>query len=440
VRASPGVRARLVGYFDIGESYGLDDDAFLAKEQTPEPDLAQVGINFPLGHGVVIDVLETEPDLIERWRAAAVKQPPRLNPDWGWSAELGVPAARFESELAALVESHPIAFCELRIHAVGTVYAELGFDSGMGIDHLDGVLRCFEFAAYTPAIADPLLEAAQRRVVSALRPTWTGLVKLSQRELPEAKPDTTGYVERLLFSSFSQVIECVDEGDEGVAALLNDGRPTIEFPVQGKLHYGWSTCILEPEPAAADPEDSIARMLACIRVAHVFLGTCEAFGRLLDSEMREQVGGYAKQTPGGRPPEELNRLRTLALAVVNLTEFHAVTPSAEDQEYFERFAENGRLERKRRSIRDAAEVLYSVQAAEEQHEGAKRQDVLNVIALLLASLTLLSVGALGYDFVRAGEPLIDERGDRVRLLVEFTLGVGILFALLVIGTRRRRGR
>jgi hypothetical protein len=33
-------------------------------------------------------------------------------------------------------------------------------------------------------------------------------------------------------------------------------------------------------------------MMLCVKIAHVFLGTCESFTRLFLGEIQEQVGGY----------------------------------------------------------------------------------------------------------------------------------------------------
>jgi hypothetical protein len=120
----------------------------------------------------------------------------------------------------------------------------------------------------------------------------------------------------------------------------------VEFEYHGDLHYSWPACVLvartftdRARQAEDPPEQEIARILACIQLAHVFVGTCDAFERLFLGEIDQQVDGYVRRRPGGRSPQELNRLRTLALAVVNLTNFTLVTEAKDDQDYFTRFAE-----------------------------------------------------------------------------------------------------
>jgi hypothetical protein len=449
------MRAGLVGYFDIGESYGLGDDVFPESERQREPDIGLVGINFPLGQGLLLDALEDAPAAVARWRAEAVKQVTRPEMETGWSEDLGVSRPEFDRTLETLIASHAIARCRLSIHAVGTVYTELQFAGGIELTYVEGVLSCFEFAAYTPAVADTLLAVARRRVASALGPKLTGLAELSRRDLPEVRTDRKGYAERMLFSSFTNVIACVDDGDDRLlpavteAMDLDDGEP-IDFEYHGRLHFGWATCVLEPkklngwedEPEASryTPEQQIERMEADIRVAHVFLGTTEAFTRLFVNEIHEQVGGYVAKKPAGRSPQELNRLRTLALAVVNLTDFDQVVPTSEDQAYFSAFKLHADIEDKHKAIQDATEVLYNVQVAETQGEESKRQRMLNVIVLLLTSLTIISVTADAYDFIRAEDFPIDRRVERMRLLIQFVIGLVVLVALAILATRAPRRR
>jgi uncharacterized membrane protein YidH (DUF202 family) len=158
------------------------------------------------------------------------------------------------------------------------------------------------------------------------------------------------------------------------------------------------------------------------------------------TEIHEQVGGYVAKKMAGRSPQELNRLRTLALAVVNLTDFDRVVPTDEDQTYFRKFNEKAEMERKHQAIQDATEVLYNVQVAETQGEESKRQRMLNVIVLLLTSLTLISVTSDAYNFIRAEDLLIDRRFDRTRVLIEFVIGLVILVMLAIFATRAPRRR
>ena len=79
-----------------------------------------------------------------------------------------------------------------------------------------------------------------------------------------------------------------------------------------------------------------------------------------------------------------------------------------------------------------------------QTEGARQGVNLSVQqSLLLTSLTLLSVSADAYDFVRAEQVIVSDRGERLRLVLEFVLGVCLLVAVvwyLVMSPRGKRRR
>jgi hypothetical protein len=302
-------------------------------------------------------------------------------------------------------------------------------------------------------MADMIYAAAERRAEAALLPDRRGLVALSERELPAIQHDAKGYKERPLFTGFTRVIACVDDGDDReVAAVLDaaglEPGDAIDFDYHGKLHYGWATCVLEPkalydweEKGEESPEDQVLRMVADIRVAQVFLGTCAAFTRLCTSEIHGQVGGYVGATHAGRTPQALNRLRTLALAVVNLTDFDQVAEADEDRAYFTRFSADAGIERKQRTIQEATETLYNVQVADLQQDDAKRQWTLSVIVGLLTSLTLISVTVDAYDFLRQGDRLIESQSHRGMILaVELLLIVAILAAFVTLALRVPRRR
>jgi hypothetical protein len=449
------MRPRLVSCFDIGESYGLGDEVFPEGERAALPDIGMVGIQFPLGAGLRVDLLDDR--VAPLWREAAVAQVARPEMELGWSPEAGVGRSAFLAELERLIGRQALTRCELYVHAVGTVYAQLQFGPGVPLPYLHGLLACFEFAGYTPPVADAVWQAAHRRVEAALGPGLTGLVALTRRPLPDVLIDAKGYAERMLFPWFTHVVACVDEGDEEHVASLKAAMSvvpgdSVEFEHHGTLHFG-PGYVIEPKQIAGwrdeggeqePPERQILRMEADVRVAHVFNGACDAFKQLFVNEVHEQVGGYVAGDPRGRSPVELNRLRALALAVVSLTDFDQVTVTDEDHEYFRRFSDDAGIERKHRSIQEATNVLYNVQAAELQNEEARRQTVLNWIVLLLTSLSVISVAAVGYDFIREDASLIAARAERAWVFALLTLVVALLVVVVMLVTRppnqRRRRR
>jgi hypothetical protein len=140
----------------------------------------------------------------------------------------------------------------------------------------------------------------------------------------------------------------------------------------------------------------------------------------------------------GRGPEELNRLRTLALAVVNVTQFNLVAQADEDRAYFAKFAAASDIDTHHRLIQDACELLHNVQLAQRQHEDARRQKLLNAVLLLLTSLTLVSVTVDGYSFIAGDGQLIPERSGRILALAALVLSLALTVGALLYATSGRR--
>ncbi|MGW1491865.1 hypothetical protein [Streptomyces sp. NPDC002402] len=449
------MRVGLVGYFDLGHSYGLGDSVFRDHMVAPEADIGVVGIRNPLGQGVMISLIDRSPEIVQLWRDAGVAQIRRPELDTGWSAHQSVARAEYDEHLERLIRRHPIRKCDLTVHAVGVVYIHFELESGIPVDRIPGISACFEYAAYTPVVARALYNAAVRLAVLAVAEHRGSLPVLTKRKPAAEITDARGYVESQLFKSMTNLVLCVDEDDQAhlpnlVAALGIESTDSIAFEYHGRLHYSWPACVIEPRTApgavvigqyAWSPEEEIARMMDCIQIAHVCQGACEAFLSLFLDEIREQVDGYVSEQRRGRNASSLNRLRTVALAVVNLTNFNLITQAAEDRQYFRKFGADALISETQQMLQDACETLYSAQEAEVQNELSTRQNILNSIVLVLASFALISTSVDSYDFIRDQNALIEHQAQRLRLLLELVMALVVLVLVVIILLNRpRRGR
>jgi hypothetical protein len=455
------MRLCMVSYFDVSESYGLGDDSFHAERLAAGYDLGEVGIANPLGRGVLVDVQRDYPGLLDEWKQAALIQVDRPESEIGYDSSVGSTRAQFSDRLKAAI-SGLIPRCHIMVLAVGVALLRMEFSAGIPMDLMRGVSRCCEYAAYTPAISAGLQSAAQQAARNAVRDMkQSKLMELTSRSKATVSRDSTGYEESSLLTKagFTNVLICVDAGDHEIAdraaRLFDLGEPTpdevVNFEFHGSLRFGWATCLVrarglqqwtgETETGQETPEQAVGRMLACIDIAHTFLGACEAFTSLFIAEMHAQVGGYAKAAPGGRRSQDLNRLRTLALALVSLTNFDLVTPTEEDQQYFRLFEKAANIGKKQSFIQDACEILYNVQEAEFQWQQDRRDRVLSYFLAGLTSLTLVSVMSDSYNFLGGqNTALIRSRSERLELLVAIG-ALGILLILLFIRSPfRRRNR
>lgn len=167
-----------------------------------------------------------------------------------------------------------------------------------------------------------------------------------------------------------------------------------------------------------------------------FQGACDAFEKLFFHETIHQADGYIKGKPGGRSHVELNRLRTLALAVVSLTNFAPVAVAEEDQAYFKAYNENAKLGDMHDLILTRCEILLNVQQAEAEEENARRELYLNTVVLTLTGFTLLSVLADTYGFLKGEEKWFNAFFERAGVLVVTILI--LVVTLLVLGNALRR--
>jgi hypothetical protein len=452
------MRLCLISYFDVSESYGLGDDSFLPERLAPGYDLSEVGIANPLGRGVLVDLQRDYPDLMSEWTEAALSQVDRPESEIGHHSNAGITRAQFGDRVKIAI-SRPISHCRLVILAVGVALLRLEFSEGIPVDLMRGVGRCYEYAAYTPAISAGLQSAAQQSARNAVRDMMRNrLIELTSRSKATVSGDSKGYEESSLLTTagFTSVLVCIDVGDLEIADQaarsfeLGDPAPdeVVNFEFHGSLRFDWATCLVEArglaewtgniETGQETPEQAVGRMLACIEIAHTFLGACEAFTSLFDAEMHAQVGAYARATLGGRSSQDLNRLRTLALALVSLTNFDLVTPTEEDQQYFRLFEKSAKIGKKQGFIQEACEILYNVQEAEFQWQQDRRDRILAYFLAGLTSLTLVSVMADSYNFIGGqNAALISSRVERLELLAAVGI-LGILFILLLTRPSFRR--
>ncbi|MFH8416653.1 hypothetical protein [Streptomyces collinus] len=433
----------------------MGDSIFRSDMVAPDPDIGVVGIRNPLGQGTTVSLTDRSPTIVQLWRDAAIAQVRRPELDTGWSAQQTVSRAEYDNNLEELIRQHPVRKCDLTVYAVGVVYLHFELDSGIPVDQISGVSECFEYAAYTPPVARALYAAAEWRAALAVMKNQGSLPALTKRKPAADITDARGYVESQLFKSMTHLVLCVDEGDQAQIPHLMESRgigsaDSIKFEYHGRLHYGWSACVVEPRtvPGAGavgqytwSPEEEIARMMDCVQIAHVCQGACEAFLSLFLDEIREQVDGYVSEQRRGRNASALNRLRTVALAVANLTNFNLITQAAEDREYFRKFGSDALIAETQQMLRDACETLYSAQEAEVQKELSGRQNVLNSIVLLLASFALISTTVDSYDFIRDEEALIAQQAHRVRFLAELVIALAsTVIAIILLLNRPWRNK
>ena len=437
------MRVALVTCFDVGVSYGLDDEIFPPALRKAPDEILEVGITNPLGEGLWCDVRTSHPAVIAAWCQAAREMALRPEMELGWVDANGVPRDAFTAAIASIIREEDVARCELTIYAVGTVLLWLEIGPGLHDDILNAVAKCWEYAAYRADIGKLLWETTLRAIPGSVRDHSAALNRLSERPEPEVQSDRTGYSELKLITSFTRVVLCIDAGDDSGESVCNrwqssDGqRAMVNFEYHGQLYFGWSTCVICPrdvhnEHDQAPAAQQIKRMVGCITIAHVFLGTCAAFERLFAAELKRQVGHYVGGRGAVRSARSLNQLRTLARAVISLTDYARVAETEEDQAYFAQFESFAHIANRHAVIKERCDVLYDVQLAEARAEDEdrkqleeQRQNRLNLAISFLTGLTFVAFLVDSFGFVWAGS---GSRADGLYL----RLGSVVLLLLTIL--------
>lgn len=442
------MRMSIIATFDVGCSYGLGDDSFLPAQRNPDPDIEWVGVNNPFGNGTTRDLDGPGRDLVERWRHLSIQELSRPVTETGWHPGMGVERDEFRARIQELIEKVVVTRCTVTVFSIGTAFLwlETSHDD-VDIDLVAGMLNCWEFAAYRPDVALQVLAATKDHLRGAVDPSRQDFAVLTRRAGPVTRRSGERY-ESTLFRAFTTVVDVAQDSAVEEKRLLSalgvDPDDGIEFEYHGTLFYSWAACVLRPR-GQDDPQQELQRLWECIRIAHVFQGALQAFRKIFDEEINSQVERYVDAKVKLRDLDELNRLRTVALAVVTLTNVERVTEADEDRDYFRRFWESAQLERSQQLLQDSVTVLYEVQAAETQEVRARRESSLNAVVVVLAFLTVISVTADAYNFVREEEVLLAPQSVRFHFLIYSVVLLTVLATLVVVrgarvGLARRRSR
>jgi hypothetical protein len=180
-------------------------------------------------------------------------------------------------------------------------------------------------------------------------------------------------------------------------------------------------------------------MLTCVRIAHTFLGACAAFESLLLDQTRTQAEGFLRGSAAGLTSRDLNRLRTLAEAVVSLTNYAEVAAADEDQLYFDCWEKHARIATRHGLLQARCEILYNVQQAETEASNTDRQQLLSYALFILTGLTCVSVFADSYGFMKDDDKhLVQDVLNRLLIILSLVGGVFVLLLFLMYWSGRTR--
>jgi hypothetical protein len=384
----------LLGCFDLGLSFGIDDHPFRDQArveefnrrsgltaQFPAPD-SPLGLASPIGTGLRIDL--NKHSLLRVWveKAQAINDTgdSELSNEW-WPA----PDTDLKERARELFTRCQSPTCYADVYSLGVMFLRLDCN-GLPAEPPPALVRFFqslEYAAYR-FVAPHLKQIAQDML--AVFCNRNRFEEASRRaNLDQVEPFD-------LIEGFVCVLRCdgVGQNQQAIAELqkYERQRPFTRLDLdEAVVSLGYAACVLETRT------QDFPRVYWLLQSALVFLQISRSFDSLFARYMAETLRSRLVDQEVVQDARFLSDLRTLAATVVELTNFAATTNNTSDLHLFTAFDRINKVSDRHARIRSTSEVFYTVQSELTRIEDKRRETWLNRILFLLTSLTTISVMA-----------------------------------------------
>jgi len=281
------------------------------------------------------------------------------------------------------------------------------------------IYRCYEYATYG-AYSSGTFRKAYRKMVSDTYSIFSnkdGYETLTRRKIPCD-----------FFPGYQLILMCTNQQDASLASgiLKNYDELTPLRMDDGKISLGWAAAIVEPSNV-----DYVSRILFLLKMAQVYYGICDGFERLFSHHISNSVRENLSGEKSVYDAVSLNRLRTIAHTVAEFTRFSALTQNISDQKLLTAFDQMGGLSQKIEHMASACEIFTNIQNEVLEQKQARRDKRLNVYAMALTALTIVSVLADMLSITSA----LEMKGWLILLKLGAILGLIILVIYLTFEGR-----
>ncbi|OPZ98815.1 MAG: hypothetical protein BWY72_00646 [Bacteroidetes bacterium ADurb.Bin416] len=406
------------GYFDAGFSIGINDAPFqneralkrlndtepvVIRFKAPREDTAfiadmvnvetvptrtacpveedgenHIGLNVPIGAGLQVD-LSGSP-LMDQWHNEALEA--ASNP-----AFMGSYYEDYPENIVSLVQSFrdSVSFVKADASLYGLGVGYLCVVSGELTEALKPyalwIYRCYEYASYGTYSSGQFsrsFRSLMYRIYTAFDPK-DGVESITQRKIPCD-----------FFPGYQLLLLCSQPGDLAVAEeVLSDYDELSDVVLDdGLVKLGWAAAILQPTN-----KDYVSRIVYLLKMAQVFYGICDSFEKLFAYHLSASIQSALSKNDQFEDTTALNKLRTIAHTVTEFTRFDALTQNISDLKLLRRFDELGNMTTKIEHVSSACETFITIQNDVLEHEQANRDKRLNMYAMALTALTVISVMA-----------------------------------------------
>jgi hypothetical protein len=429
------------GYFDAGFSIGIDDYLFKDGEKVEEicritgypitlnspPDTysysdeesremayqtddseGHIGISVPVGSGLRISFEGT--GLLRQLHTEALEAASNKK---FMGEYYNDPPGNIVEIIGQFQRENDFIKAPVNLFGLGIGY--LHFETGELSEELRPyalwIYRCYEYATYGTYSSGKFRESFKKLVIEIYM-HFSGkdnIQEITRRKIPCD-----------FFPGYQVILLCASADDGKVAAkVLEDGwveDPPLRMD-DGVISLGWAAAIVQPTNA-----DYYSRIFYLLKMAQVFYGICDGFERLFAHHISESVRQNLTDSSTQYDAVSLNRLRTIAHTVAEFTRFRALTQNISDLLLLNKFDELGNFSAKNEHLTEVCEIFTNIQNEVIEQKQARRDKRLNVYAMALTALTVVSVTA---DMMSINEALA-QRGWTILLKLFAIQGLLIL--------------
>ncbi len=442
------------GYFDAGFSIGIDDhpfrdtkamseladstglaislnippDTYAYSDQVPDKmaystadSEGHIGISVPVGAGLRVSLNGS--DLLAQLHREALEA--ASNPRF-----MGEYYTEFPEDITGIIKGFQdndhfsAAVMQLFGLGIGYLHLETGNLTARSALHALWIYRCYEYAAYGTFSEGKFREAFRELVLKIYRDfsESDNIHAITRRKIPgDFFPGFQVILSSAVEQEYRQALDILEGYDDLTPLKMDDGI----------ISLGWAAAVVQP----TNPEYS-ARILYLLKMAQVYYGICDGFERLFAHHISESVRQNLTGSATVYDAIALNRLRTIAHTVAEFTRFRALTQNISDLKLLGHFDQLGDFSAKIDHLVAVCEIFTNIQNEFLQQKQARRDKRLNIYAMALTALTIVSVAA---DMMSINETL-QLRGWNMLLKIAAIQGLIILFIYMIFEDRWFRRR
>lgn len=367
-----------VKFHTTAETFAFSDEVPLTRAPVVSNDVEHIGLDVPIGQG-----LRFCPDsetLTKKLLADALAS--AANPEFMGNYYQDFPAG-IQGIIQEFVEQQCIERFECNLYGLGVGYFFLQTKplSPDMAPYALWIYRCLEYACYGTYCGAGFRNAfgSAIQTIYAAFDEQNSFRKITRRKIPcDFFPGFQCVLMTEKDEAVGQSLEILSKYDELTPFVMDDGD----------VYFGWAAAVIHPSNT-----EYVSRILELMKMMQVYYGICDGFERLFSFHISQSVRDSMDNRSHIYDAVSLNRLRTISHTVAEYTRFDALTQNISDLKLLRHFDELGGFTRKNEHMASACEIFSSIMSEKIEQSQTRREKRLNVYALAITGLTIVSVVA-----------------------------------------------